>query len=183
MKGEKKFLHKFSGYRPNCTFLAPVMDERGNQDLPPGTKGGETMKPDLHETHKQHTFDSFCKKVLVHEANNGHRDINRRASIEISMSDLPEEAMEQLAVYDDYPWEHTAFHIGDDVILIKNDRLAEALEAIPEKERNIILMYWFLEMADREIAMRMNMARRTVNTHRQKAYQLLRKLMGGEAVD
>ena len=54
------------------------------------------MKPDLHEIHKQHTFDSFCKKVLKHEAGNGHREINRRARMEISMSDLPEEAMEQL---------------------------------------------------------------------------------------
>ena len=92
------------------------------------------MKPDLHETHKQHTFDSFCKKVLAHEANNGHRDINRRAAIEISMSDLPADAMEQLAVYDDYPWEHTSFPVGDDVVLIKNDRLAEALEAMPEMD-------------------------------------------------
>ena len=42
-------------------------------------------------------------------------------------------------------------------------------------------MYCFLDMADREIAERMNMARRTVNTRRQKAYRLLKELMGGEA--
>lgn len=101
--------------------------------------------------------------------------------MEIPMSELPEEAMEQLAVYDEYPWEYTSFKIGNETVLIKNDRLAEALEAIPEKERNIILMYWFLDMADREIADHMGIARRTVNTHRQKAYRLLKKLMGGEA--
>ena len=61
------------------------------------------------------------------------------------------------------------------------DRLAEALAAIPEKERSIILLYWFLELADREIADRMGIARRTVNTHRQNAYRLLKKLMGGDA--
>lgn len=139
------------------------------------------MKPDLHEIHKQHTFDSFCKKVLKHEAGNGHREINRRARMEISMSDLPEEAMEQLAVYDDYPWDYTPFQVGDETVLVKDDRLAEALAAIPEKERNIILLYWFLELADREIADRMGIARRTVNTHRQNAYRLLKKLMGGDA--
>ena len=42
-------------------------------------------------------------------------------------------------------------------------------------------MYWSLDMADREIAEYMNMARRTVNTRRQKAYRLLKELMGGEA--
>ena len=44
-------------------------------------------------------------------------------------------------------------------------------------------MYWFLDMADHEIAEYMNMAHRTVNTRRQKAYRLLKELMGGEADD
>ena len=181
MSDRKKNFEKFSANQPKCTFTGPVMDERGNKDLPPGKKGGEKMKPDLHEIHKQHTFDSFCKKVLKHEAGNGHREINRRARMEISMSDLSEEAMEQLAVYDDYPWDYTPFQVGDETVLVKDDRLAEALAAIPEKERNIILLYWFLELADREIADRMGIARRTVNTHRQNAYRLLKKLMGGDA--
>ena len=103
MSDRKNKFEKFSANQPKRTFTGPVMDERGNKDLPPGKKGGEKMKPDLHEIHKQHTFDSFCKKVLKHEVGNGHREINRRARMEISMSDLPEEAMEQLAVYDDYP--------------------------------------------------------------------------------
>lgn len=116
--------------------------------------------------------------MLKHEAGNGHREINRRARMEISMSDLPEEAMEQLAVYDDYPWDYTPFQVGDETVLVKDDRLAEALAVIPERERNIILLYWFLELAGREIADRMGIARRTVNTHRQNAYRLLKKLMG-----
>ncbi len=163
---QKNNFEKFAANQPKRTFTGPVMDE---------------MKPDLHEIHKQHTFDSFCKKVLKHEAGNGHREINRRARMEISMSDLPEEAMKQLAVYNEYPWEYTSFQIGNETVLVKDDRLAEALSAIPEKERNIILMYWFLDMADRDIADHTGIARRTVNTHRQRAYRLLKKLMGGEA--
>ena len=42
-----------------------VVGERGRKELPPGTKGGENMKPDRHAEHKQHAFDSFCKKVEV----------------------------------------------------------------------------------------------------------------------
>ena len=51
------------------------------------------------------------------------------------MSDLPEEAMEQLAVYDDYPWDYTPFQVGDETVLAGDDRLAEAPRAIPERER------------------------------------------------
>ena len=65
-------------------------------------------------------------------------------------------------------------------ILIENDLLADALNALPQDNRDILLMYWFLEMADREIAERMNLARRTINNRRLKSYRLLKELMGGD---
>ena len=141
------------------------------------------MKPDRHYEHKQHAFDSYCKKVLKCEAYNGYREIGRRQKRETLFSELSEEELAQLAVYDRYLWEYTSFPVGGEVILIRDDRLAEALNALPQENRDILLMYWFLEMADREIAEYMNMARRTVNTRRQKAYRLLKELMGGEADD
>ena len=47
----------------------------------------------------------------------------------------------------------------------------QILQAIKERDA---------DQADREIAERMNMARRTVNARRQKAYRLLKELMGGD---
>ena len=88
--------------------------------------------------------------------------------------------MEQLAAYDRYPWEYNTFILGGDVILIENHLLADALNALPQDNRDILLMYWFLEMADREIAERMNLARRTINNRRLKSYRLLKELMGGD---
>lgn len=82
--------------------------------------------------------------------------------------------------YDRYPWEYNTFILGGDVILIESDLLADALNALPQENRDILLMYWFLEMADREIAERMNLARRTINNRRLKSYRLLKELMGGD---
>ena len=141
------------------------------------------MKPDRHYEHKQHAFDSYCKKGLKYKAYNGYCEISRRQKYEALFSELSEEELSQLAVYDRYSWEYTAFPVGGDVILIEDDRLAKALNTLPQDNRDIFLMYWFLDMADREIAEYMNMARRTVNTRRQKAYRLLKELMGGEADD
>ena len=46
------------------------------------------------------------------------------------------------------------------------------------------MMHWFLRYDRRTRSPRyMNMARRTVNTRRHKAYRLLKELMGGEADD
>ena len=69
-----------------------VVGERGRKELPPGTKGGENMKPDRHAEHKQHAFDSFCKKVLKCEACNvagwssGRELAELKASLEIIRS-------------------------------------------------------------------------------------------------
>lgn len=139
------------------------------------------MTFDCTYEHKQHAFDCFCKKILKFEAYNGYREISRRQSREVTFSELPEDSMEQLASYDRYPWEYTSFPVGGDVILIEDDRLAEALNALPQDGRDILLMYFFLGMADREITERMHMARRTVNARREKACRLLKELMGGDA--
>ena len=65
--------------------------------------------------------------------------------------------------------------------LIKDDRLADALTTLPQRFRDILLMYWFLELADREIGEKLNLSRRTVNNRRLRAYAMLKELMGGEA--
>ena len=180
---DKTSFENYFANRPKGAVTERVVGERGRNDLPPGTKGGEIMTPERYYEHKQHTFDSYCKKVLKCEAWNGYREISRRQKREVPFSELPEEAMEQLAAWDRYPWEYTAFPVGNDVILIEDDRLADALNALPSKDRDIFLMFWFWEMADREIGEIMHMARRTVNTHKRKAYRLLVELMGGEVND
>ena len=55
------------------------------------------MKPHSHEEHIRHTFDAFCKKVLRNEARDYLDEVARRRNREIPFSDLPVEAMEQLA--------------------------------------------------------------------------------------
>ena len=180
MNGRKNF-HTNLKNQPNEPVGERVVSERGRKELPPSTRGGENLKPNRYYEHKQHAFDSFCKKVLKCEACNGYREISRRKKHSIPFSELPEDAMEQLAAYDRYPWEYNTFILGGDVILIENDLLADALNALPQDNRDILLMYWFLEMADREIAERMNLARRTINNRRLKSYRLLKELMGGDA--
>ena len=140
MSREKNIFEKFPKKWPKGVFARRVGGERGNIDLPSGAKGGEKMDLDRHDEHKQHAFDSFCKKVIRCEAYNAYRAIGRRQDLEIPFSQLPEEAMETLATWDVYPWEYTSFPVDGDVILIKDDRLADALTALPQRFRDILLM-------------------------------------------
>ena len=97
------------------------------------------MDLDRHDEHKQHTFDSFCKKVIRCEGYSAYRAIGRRQDLEIPFSQLPEEAMEALAAWDVYPWEYTSFPVDGDVILIKDDRLADALAAVKATGYGVVM--------------------------------------------
>ena len=153
MSGKEKF-NINAGNQPNSGIaitvvgergrkeLPPGTSERGRKELPPGTKGGENLKPDRHYEHKQHAFDSYCKRSIKNEAMNAYTQLRKRSRREVSLSELPEDAMAQLAVYDRYSWEYTTFPVGGAVILIEDDRLAEALLALPQEDRDIFMTGW-----------------------------------------
>ena len=63
---------------------------------------------------------------------------------------------------------------------IDNDELAGAIAALPAQKRDIILLSYFLDMSDAEIANVLNMVRRSVAYRRTSTLKLLKNLMGGE---
>ena len=139
------------------------------------------MKPHSHEEHIQHTFDAFCKKVLRNEARDYLDELARQRNREISFSDLPVEVMEQLSVCDDYFADDRTFDVLGNTVQIASDELAEAIAALPKQKRDIILLSYFLDMPDGEIAKALNMVRSSVAYRRSATLKLLRELMGGKA--
>lgn len=139
------------------------------------------MEPHSHEEHIRHTFDAFCKKVLRNEARDYLDELARQRNREISFSDLPVEVMEQLSVCDDYFADDRTFDVLGNTVQIASDELAEAIAALPKQKRDIILLSYFLDMPDSEIAKALNMVRSSVAYRRSATLKLLRELMGGKA--
>lgn len=63
---------------------------------------------------------------------------------------------------------------------IESDLLAEALSTLTVKSRDILLLSYFLDMSDVEIANVLDMARSTVQYRRSASLNKLKKYMGGE---
>ena len=139
------------------------------------------MKSQSHEEHIRHTFDAFCKKVLRNEARDYLDEIARKRSREISLSELPAEAMAQFAAYDRYFAEDSAFDILGCTVYVDNPDLAQAIAALPKDKQEVILLFYFLEMSDYEIARRLNMIRRSVTYRRTSTLKLLKEWIGGNA--
>jgi len=51
-------------------------------------------------------------------------------------------------------------------VAINNEQLADALAALPDDRRDIVLLAYFLDMSDQEIADKLNLVRSTVQYRR-----------------
>ena len=66
-------------------------------------------------------------------------------------------------------------------VAVADELLAEALKALPQDRLEIILLSYFADMTDKEIAGHLNLIRRTVTHRRQNALRKLQKIMEGYA--
>lgn len=57
----------------------------------------------------------------------------------------------------------------------------EAIKELTERKRNVILLSYFMEMSDADIAREMNLVRSTIHEHRTRSLEILRKIMEGIA--
>ena len=114
----------------------------------------------------RHQFDSFCRKVLREDARDYMRSLTRQSTHEVSLSELSEEQMARLYVLDEYPSEQFHFNVHGYDVAVKDERLAEALAALSNDKRDIVLLAYFLDMTDQEIADKLNVVRRTVQYRR-----------------
>ncbi|MCX4299547.1 MAG: sigma-70 family RNA polymerase sigma factor [Lachnospiraceae bacterium] len=124
-------------------------------------------------------FDSFCKTILKNEMIDYERARSYRLKHEVSFSELTEGELEQLKTDDEYIVESEMFRVLDYDIEVKDELIGEALKYLPEKKRNVILLSFFMDMSDTEIAKHMNLVRSTIHHHRVSSLQALKKIMEG----
>lgn len=64
------------------------------------------------------------------------------------------------------------------MVKVFNESLSNALQKMKDKKVNIIIMYYFLEIPDSEIADLMGLNRSTVFRNRKKVLEELKELIG-----
>ena len=61
--------------------------------------------------------------------------------------------------------------------------LADALHSLPEEKRQAVLLYYFFDMSDKEIAELMKIPRSTVQFRRTSSFELLKRFLEEKADD
>ena len=93
---------------------------------------------------------------------------------EINLSELSEAELSQLYAMDEYPSDSTYFDVLEYRVAVKDDRLAEALAALPSKKRDVILLSYFLDMTDTEIAEKLKVVGSTIHRRRTSSLEELK---------
>ena len=122
-------------------------------------------------------FESCLKKVVRHVVKDYQQGLKRRKDKEIPFCELPEIFVENFAVWDDYETDYTIFSVCGIDIRVLDDELAEALKKLPERKRNTLLMYYFLEMTESEIANLQKITQSGVFRNRHHALETMKKIL------
>ena len=124
-----------------------------------------------------HQFDRKCKLALKGEIVDYERHLAYLRKHETLFSELSEQEMESLSIFDEYELEKSYFRAGGYDVEVKNALLAEALTALTERKRDIILLSYFMEMNDADIARKLNLVRSTVHEHRTRSLEILKIML------
>lgn len=131
---------------------------------------------------KRCRFDAFCKTVLRNEARTYLRDLGRQRNRETEFSALSQHEMDKLCTMDEYPSDSILFTAYGYALHIRDELVAEAFASLPEQEQSILILYCVLELADSEIGGIAGMSRSTVQRHRTKALNELRRNLESKGV-
>ena len=177
----KKFL-KFFRFQLNKSHLPfPIWcGKRDNHFSRRNGKGVRLMKPSDFQKTVQCRFESCLKKVVRSVVKDYYKELNRRKNKEISFSELPDVLVDKMAVWDDYETDYTIFSVCGIDIRVLDDELAEALKKLPERKRNTLLMYYFLEMTESEIANLQKITQSGVFRNRHHALETMKKILKEE---
>ena len=122
-------------------------------------------------------FNAYCKRALRNELIDACRERKRRQLREVIFSDLNPQEERQLYTVDKYfqDGNEEAFCAGGLKITAK--LLAEALHTLPDEKRQAVLLYYFFNMTDVEIAEAMKIPRSTVQYRRTSSFELLKRYL------
>ena len=125
----------------------------------------------------RHQFDRLCKLALKGEVIDYQRHMDYRQKHEMMLSELPMKEWSKLFTMDEYEFDSYRFQVLGYDVEVKDTLIAEALQSLTEKKRNVILLSYFLDMSDAEIAREMNLVRSTIHEHRKRSLELLKNIM------
>lgn len=135
-----------------------------------------------YERFNELTFEAYCKKVIDRAILKARQRRAARAMREVSLSELPENALYDVGAEDvnleRAETERRVFHVRGADVSVSDQRVAQAISYLLPKDREIVLLSYFAELTDEEVAQRVKLSRSAVQHRRKAALDKLREMLG-----
>lgn len=128
----------------------------------------------------QYKFLRYCRKTLKGEAGHYLQELKDKSARETLFSELRQREWNRLYCLDDYRLEYECFPILGIEVEVRDQQIIDALKRLPEKKLKVILMAYFLDMTEMEIAEEMNLVQSTIHYYKQASLKILKKWMEKE---
>lgn len=135
------------------------------------------MKPSSFQETIENQFDYICKRAMEDERKDYFKHLSRLSKKEVSFSDTGDYLINQFSTVDKHSTDFQLFMLNGFSIRVESDLLSEALRNLSEKKRDIILLYYFMDMSDMEIAELLKLNRSTIYRHRTSGLAFIKKFM------
>lgn len=119
-------------------------------------------------------FVSYCRRTIVNARTDVLRERARRKGRETLFCEMRPHEIECLACAADCYEDERLFDACGHPIGVTDERLSEALAALPDEERAIVLLSYFAGGSDRRIGEDLGFPRSTVQCRRARALARLR---------
>lgn len=129
----------------------------------------------------EHQFDSFCKKVLQHDAADHIRGIAKIRQHEVPFAELSKEDGLRLITYDSYPCERFVFVFSGLELTISNELVAAAFSSLKPIDQGILILDCVLGLSDRKIGRVVGLSRSYVQFRKANALRKLKEFLERES--
>ena len=136
------------------------------------------MTKEQFYTYMEQTFDSFTKTVVKNKAIDILREYSRQAAREVSLSDVSPSDIEKWAsVTDTYRLYRKAYNVQNHVVYVNDPVIGELLQKLTPQRRDVILLYYFMDLTDVEIGKLLKIDNTTAKYRRLSALDRLKRMM------
>lgn len=129
------------------------------------------------QQYQEQTFDSYMKRLIRNEGRNAKRELARRAEREVSLSALPYDELPAVSHEDRYHLEKLGVHIKGGEVEVFDRLLGQAVMSLAPKWRDVIVMYYFLDMTDEKIGGILQLTTGAIRHRRQTALERLKTML------
>lgn len=131
-----------------------------------------------YQSYNELTFEAYCKTSIDHAILKGRMEQAKRAALEVPLSNLTEADLYRLYVQSQEApisvSEQITFTVQGINIPVRDAQLGRALSFLLPKYREVVLLHYFMDMSDPQIASLLHISKSAVQRRRTAALERLK---------